>query len=241
MAIKQMFKDRDNINHRNEKEYGDNIRLLADAIRADAKSPGALREFLLSGGVKLAATHRPSHAACDHKSSDNIRVTEKRLCRCMYYYNLTPQPGPCESCDFPCKRKNVGSFEICDYEAPLPEAWKGVGGIDLLLREASQPDIFYGVEVKPPSSSETLVRMVTEILTYAQLDDGRAAISPEQTVRFLPGICFFEGSAQEKDYEKYKDDPDFRSILTRISVFVIRRYTDDTFRIEKLWQPPTAP
>ena len=35
-----MFKDRDNINHRNEKEYGDNIRLLADAIRADDAAPG---------------------------------------------------------------------------------------------------------------------------------------------------------------------------------------------------------
>ena len=228
-----MFKDKDNINHRSEKEYGDNIRLLADAIRKDDKSPGALREFLLSGGVKLAATHRPSHAACDYKSSDNIRVTEKRLCRCMYYYNLTPRQSPCESCGFPCKRKNTGSFKICDYEVPMPDVWENVGGIDLMLREASRPGIFYGVEVKPPSSRETLVRMAAEILTYTQISGGRAVISPEQTVPFLPGLCFFEGSAQDKDYGKYRDDPDFRVILTRVSVFVIH-YTDKTFFVEKL-------
>ena len=234
-----MFKDRDNINHRNEKEYGGNIRLLADAIRENDKSPGALRAFLLKGGEKLGGTHSPSHEACDYKSSDNRRVTEKRLCRCMYYYNLTPRQSSCESCDFPCKRKNVGSFEKCDHETPLPEAWKEAGGIDLLLREASRPDIFYGVEVKPPSSRETLVRMAAEILTYAQIG-GQAVISLEQVVRFLPGICFFEGSAQAEDYEKYRNDLDFQSIMTRVSVFVIC-YTTDKFRIEKLWQPPAAP
>ena len=187
----------------------------------------------MSGGAKLAAAHMPRHAACDYKSSDNRRVTEKRLCRCMYYYNLTPRQSSCENCDFPCKRKNVGRFAICDYEVPLPKVWKEAGGIDLMLREVSRPDVFYSVEVKPPSSSETLVRMAAEILTYAQIGGGQAVISTGQTVRFLPGICFFEGSAQAKDYEKYKDDRDFQVILTRVGVFVIR-CTDKTFSIDKL-------
>ena len=61
---------------------------------------------------------------------------------------------------------------------------------------------------KPPKSEETIVRMIAEIYTYTiDFKDYKRAIG------------FFEGSTQEKDYNKYYDNEYFKNIIDKVTVF----------------------
>ena len=247
-----MFKDKETINRRNMVEYGENLRLLADVIRGNEKQREKLKEFLLEKDRKEEnKSHHPEHkicSGCKKEKDKKMRITEKRLCRCMYYFNHTPhtteQKSECDKCDFPVNRKNIGDYEILDYEVPMDKKWDKVGGVDLILKGKNN-DVYYGVEVKPAYSNETLVRMAAEILTYGEINHYRGNIAGNQRISYKPGICFFKDSTQHKDYCKFTDISkfskkvlnaqdivdDFEKILSYINVFMIK-CDDKSFKIE---------
>ena len=146
----------------------------------------------------------------------------------MYYYNLDNSNAKCADCLFTAPWKNVGDYEILDYEVPMPTVWNKVGGIDLLLKN-KQDDTIYAVEVKPEKSKETLVRMVAEILTYVEISDYQV----EKYGKVKPAICFFKDSIQWKDYDTYKDDPYFKIMMNQVEVFYIT-HTNSAFKICKM-------
>ena len=248
-----MFKDKETINRRNMVEYGENLRLLAEALRANEKQPGKLRVLLLDGIEKENKQRNPNHelcTGCKNPKNTAMRITEKRLCRCMYYFNHLPmskkQKGACDKCDFPLNRTNIGEYEIYDHEVPMDEKWLKVGGVDLIIK-GKDTDTFYGVEVKPKKSDETLARMAAEILTYGEINCYQGNIAGNQRISYKPGICFFEESKQHKDYLKFTGVcsfskktsnseeimADFREILSYINVFLVK-HDDKTFKIEMI-------
>ena len=91
--------------------------------------------------------HKYDHTEC--KGCDTETRTEKRICRCMYYFNQNEYPKRCDnkSCKFYKKWKNVGDIEIVDYEVPTKYVIDQVGGIDLILKDKNGK--LYGAEVKP--------------------------------------------------------------------------------------------
>lgn len=177
-----IFKDNESINHRSE--INKQIKELADKVKQAEHSSDmkqTLRQLLIND-LESKGEHIPNHNGCTG-CLDSGRITEKRLCRCMYYYN-SKKEKICDACKIEKKWKNIGSTAVTEYEYPTKYVLDKVGGIDLIF------DNTYAVEVKPQNSSETLVRMFAEILTYTMDYD------------YKPAICFFEGSKQMKDYEK---------------------------------------
>ncbi len=202
-----MFKDGE-INRRNRADYGTNLRAFAQAIRAGKEE---LERFLLEGAALEPYEHIPDHTRCTYGKNPTLAVTEKRLCRCMYFYGKTAE---CERCPFPEKRKNgTPEIHIVDYERPTPYKAASLGGIDLVWERHGET---YAVEVKPPNSTETLIRMVAEILTYTWGSPG-----------CRPAICFFrydsagKASKQWQEYLNWKDDPDFQVMMGTVRLFYI--------------------
>lgn len=217
-----MFKDEKTTNYRGKEAHLKTIRLLSEKLRENTVREGALREFLLKGVVPEEKKHSPDHESCKYApkdTKDRMRVTEKRLCRCMYYYNRRmeneKQQRKCAQCQFPARRNNQGDYEILDYEVPMEKVWGKVGGIDLLIREKTGGPV-YAVEVKPENSKEALGRMIAEILTYVEISGYKAC-----GYEVKPAICFFKDSVQWKDYQWLKETPEFRSLMETISVFFI--------------------
>lgn len=232
-----LFKDKD-LNRRNKFDQERNMEELAKAITDNKTNPGALKDFLLGDydNNNNNQKHNPEHTLCTYQNGGSGRITEKRICRCMHYYNDNNYPQElkkiCESCDYPAKLINTSKFEILDYEVPMRTVTKKVGGIDLLLRDKSD-DKVYGVELKPPYSKETFVRMVGEILTYSELLDYQVEVKNTGKVcKFEPAICFFEkdslepnstkNSIQWNDYKKWSKDHNFKTIINSVKVFYIR-------------------
>lgn len=176
-----IFKDNESINHRSE--IKEQMRELANIVKRAEQSSDmkqTLRNLLINK-LESKGEHTPNHNGCTG-CLDSGRLTEKRLCRCMYYFNAGKDKA-CDVCKIEKKWKNIGSITVTEYEYPTKYVLDKVGGIDLIF------DNTYAVEVKPQNSSETLVRMFAEILTYTTDYD------------YKPAICFFEGSKQMKDYE----------------------------------------
>ena len=78
--------------------------------------------------------------------------------------------------------------------------------------------LVYDVEKRPPKkNSETLTRMIAELLTdtAGMLD------------KYKPAICFFERSTQYKDFcnDAIRSDENFQYLLTQVDVFYIT-YTE---------------
>ncbi len=174
--------------------------------------------------------HSDDHSRCTMTESDNQEhITEKRICRCWNYLNKEAS-NQCTECGFKFKRKNVGTIEIIDYEVPTAYSMEQLGGIDWILKKDNE---FIAAEVKPPNSSETIVRMIAEILTYT--------IGTFHT----PAICFFktdmygDPSKQYVDYIKHKDSKSFQAILqsTGLRVFYVT-FDDDTFIIHDVEDEP---
>lgn len=188
-----MYKDDPKLNQRSK--LTDNIVEIADRLRRAKSSrdpEAALKKWLFdeeddAAGLNGFGQHNPCHKQCD--GFDTKRVTEKRICHCMFYFN-SGLPKECKNCKLPFKWRYTSEewitdrVRITEFEYPTQHVIKGMGGIDLVFDEK------YGVEVKPPmkSSKETLARMFAEILTYT-LD----AVNPAaKNHRYLPAICFFE-------------------------------------------------
>lgn len=212
----EFYKDSYDINQRSA--LGEKLKELSNIV-----CKGNYEEVLLPHPRKEFC-HNVDHIRCSLRISNGIqRITEKRICRCWNYYNKDIHQEKCDVCDFGFKKKNAGSITICDYEVPTDFSMDNLGGIDWLLCDGTQK---IAAEVKPPNSTETLARMIAEILTYTI-----------ETV-YTPAICFFKTqmdgktpSKQMKDYLKYKDNKDFLSIQDKTGLKVLYITFDDNFFI----------
>ncbi len=222
MKEQGLFKDKEGI--KNTSNQLINLEELAQFIRKGSE------EVLLFGGVSKDSTtpHKPNHKTCDYRETDSQRKTEKRICRCMYYNNLKEHKNKCNHCSYKCKWELVNSdeYKILDYETPSSYVIEGVGGVDLLIQSGTDK---YAVEVKAKGSTETIVRMLAEILTYT---------TDIMYQDFTPAICFFEGSSQYKQMEEIKNNTDLIEILSKkhIEVFYFSYETEgavNKFRINR--------
>ena len=231
---KVLYKDKANIKQRTESVQINNLNELSDIVQNSSPNSVDRKTLLWLDSIEPDPTpHNPDHRKCDYKSgSDSEKETEKRICRCMYYYNKgdAQQAEVCKKCVMEWKsRINRSDYEILDYEVPMPTVTENVGGIDLLVQDVMNPEKVCAVEVKPEDSKETLARMMAEILTYCEITGYKVA-NNGKTLSVKPAICFFEGSKQYNDYLKLKDLPAVKNLLTEITVFSIT-YDDNSFTI----------
>ena len=197
-VFRVLYKDNEDINRRGKQE--EQFKILADMIRN-----GDYEENLLPK-PRRPYDHNFDHNSCDFSLKNPKPVNEKRICRCWNYYNKPNRDKKCDSCPFQFKKKNDGNIKIIDFEVPTKFNIAKLGEIDWLLKDG---DEIFATEVKPPESPETLVRMIAEILTYT--------IESE----YKPAICFFNGSKQHRDYNKYKDNADFQFIIKQTGIRVL--------------------
>lgn len=252
------FKDKERINILSNKHfdgYGNQsnsweiAQLLADEIESRGGPDKISKEDLISILVcsnivskSAKQTHEFAHTGCDNTDiqKDNGRVTEKRICRCMNYYKSESEP--CKNCMLARKYHNNSQYKVIDYEVPCSSVMAGIGGIDLMLEKGNKQ---YAVEVKPPNSHESLVRMIAEILTYT-LD------LPDNYKDAKPAIAFFEqttptksngykvtDSTQFRYYKICKDDEPYKTLLSMVKVFSIRlkENADNVWDYEFIEQP----
>lgn len=232
----ELYKDEKGINHRTKIIQNKYIEELADickeAFSDFEKKDSVLRKRLrIPKNVPATPKHDPCHKKCEGCGSD--RKTEKRICRCMYYYNQNRWPKKCEkeknSCQIFAKWINKGKIEVIQYEWPTEYVLKKVGGIDLILRD--QSGVEYGVEVKPYGSKETVSRMVAEILSYT-------IGTPFNGIAIKPAIAVFAGSEQFKmiEYLRKDNNENWKTIESYVQVFIINYSIKDheaKFIIEK--------
>lgn len=146
---------------------------------------------------------------------------EDFICKC-YYLCYTGR------CQRDCERKfdkPKSDYEIIDYQ--VPPLSKHCGKVDLLIRG---DDTLYLTEVKPPQGNEeTLLRMICEILTHASTLVGNRAFHvfakesygldvSQENVR--PAIMFFDGTAQQKEYENCCDE--IKKIIGKYGIKVLQ-------------------
>lgn len=199
-----LYKDLPIVNQRTDEAMKKVLSEIARLLQTlDEK---ALRDELLQTNeqkIKELDLHEPDHDGCSSIKKNDLKINEKRICRCMSYYNQ--ESKKCQNCYIVQKWMNVGKIKITDYEWPTDHVFKNVGGMDLIL------DNLYAAEVKPIDSSETLTRMIAEALTY----------TADCSLNYRPAICFFKGSSQENDFNKYKNSKDLLYILKFVKVFKI--------------------
>ena len=200
-----LLKDEKTINQRGAKKYIENCKSLYDNI-LKAEANNSFNEIFLDESLITNKKHKPSHEKCSMKTTDSKKVTEKRICRCMFYYNK--DKDKCLRCPLGKKYNNISKdYEVVEAEKPMERVIKTCGGIDIVIKDKKN-NTLYAVEVKPPKSDETIVRMVAEIYTYTTDFKG-----------YKKAIGFFEGSTQEKDYNKYYDNEYFKNIVDKVTVF----------------------
>ncbi len=204
-----LFKDSKLVIHKSSqkealKEIGKLIRESKQIEEAENRI-NYLRKHLLNGQIS-ETSHKPNHEKCERPKTD--RVTEKRICRCMRYYNQ--ESALCKECPLSNKWRNLGKIKITDFEVPMMHKYVNVGGMDLIF------DRKYAVEVKPPKSTETLARMFAEILTYTIETD------PDGN-QYVPAICIFntEGNSQMEQFKELMKErnEDLLYIIENIKVF----------------------
>jgi hypothetical protein len=211
-----LYKDEKGINYKTldvQYKYIDNLAKICEEAfsQPQDKDKILIKKLRIPQNMTENGEHEPSHVCC--KGCDTNARTEKRICRCMYYYNQNKWPKLCEKPEPNCKMYarwiNKGDYIVEEYEWPTKYVLKNVGGIDLVLSD--QDGNKYGVEVKPYYSKETVSRMVAEILTYT--------IGTE----FIPSIAVFAGSEQQKMIEQLRSEHNngWQIIEKRIKVFVI--------------------
>ena len=195
-----LFKDKDNIN--SKKAEVENLTALAQICKeayATDTPKEVLRERLI-GVSNAEKRHIENHDKCAGCNTD--KTTEKRICRCMYYYDK--DPINCADCDLEFRWVNVGDIKVTEYEVPTEKVLPGIGGMDLIL------DDTYAAEVKPPAGNDdTLARMISEILTYT-IDS-----------KYKPAIAVFNGSPQWDSLKKHYGKDYLTELLKQVEVFII--------------------
>ena len=205
--VNVLFKDWEKINHYNDVQYEQNFKELETKLE-EARQKGYENVFLdekfITDKIKKA-----NHQECEMKQNPTSTVTEKRICRCMKYYGTN---SFCNSCPLNDKYHNVSTeYVIFDAEMPTHKVIKSCGGIDLVITKKNNSRAKFAVEVKPPKSKETLVRMIAEIYTYT---------AEPEFKKYKKAIGFFKDSKQHKDYEKYKNTTYFKNVTRNIAIFM---------------------
>lgn len=207
IKMDKLFKDRTN-----EESYASLLKLL----RGDR----TVCELALLGiTAPMPYDGKPDRNTCSglepEKHESNWK--EKRICKCLYYYNRRSSEHCRPNCDYIVRdrRRHIqGEYTIKDYEIPAYSGRiKDVGKVDMILEGSS--GALYATEVKPPEGNpESLLRMIAEIVTYTLCGfkyEGR------ETQR---AIAFFSGSDQEREYNLHKDDEDLRALLEEAAISV---------------------
>ena len=216
------YKDSYGINHRSA--IVDKLKELANIVCEDNYD-----EVLLPHPRKRYC-HADEHVRCSLDQTNAEKITEKRICRCWNYYNKNCHMIKCGVCQFGFKRKNVGDIKILDYEVPTVFSMEKLGEIDWLLDDGGKT---LATEVKPPESTETIVRMVAEILTYTI------------GTPYTPAICFFKttmngGTTKQcDDYLKFNNNDDFLAIKKKTGLRVLYiTFDDNNFIIHNAEKEP---
>ncbi len=178
---------------------------------------------------KYAGTYRSGQHSCCIGFTKNT-FWEKRLCKCMYYWNSSCTKN-CANCAFQERFKIEGDYQIADYEVPAYYGGeKAVGEIDWILRNGN---VYYATEVKPyKGNSEPLLRMAAEVLTYTLgYPDGK----------YQKAIAFFEKNRedgtetpQQKEYKSASSQLLYLLNKAEITVFRLEEDGPDAYRICKL-------
>lgn len=189
---------------------------------------------LLFGRTELEEyANRGSYQHGQHCECGGLKkpsFTEKRLCKCLYYYNSS-HSKKCEVCDFRNRYTISGDYFIKDYEVPAFFFGDGIGEIDLVISDGI---VTFATEVKPAKdefdpndkgNQETLLRMIAEIMTYTfGYPEGQ----------YKKAICFFENTPQEIEYANAS--PELLNLLNKadITVFRFEKAGEKAYRICKL-------
>lgn len=204
-----LFKERITRTH-----YDALIQELSDAI--DGGEASLMKLLLGTDAPELYADHGSyqdgQHNACAGLKKDSY--TEKRLCKCMYYRNSDYRTA-CDKCDFQDRFEVVGDYRISDYEVPAYYYGDGIGEIDLVITDG---EVYYATEVKPyKNNSETLLRMVAEIMTYT-LGYGD---------KYKKAIAFFEQNYDNKEETAQQSEyctiePALMAVIKKADIAVFR-------------------
>lgn len=149
-----------------------------------------------------------SHDKCGFSTESR---TEKRLCRCLR--NYSPENPDCKHCkvrsnEFFGKIVDPVSARIIDFEIPVSIDGKdGIGKIDILLEKEG---IHYCTEVKPLWNTETILRMVAEIVTYTEIlkKCNKKAFLEKYKVSIddcKKAILYMEGSKQDEQWNSTRE------------------------------------
>lgn len=207
------FKDRIRKGY-SEKQAEQILQVLADEEQLRNLLMGTAEYKVYDGDYKVG-----NHIEC--KGTTTQTVTEKRICRCLYYWNSNHNKH-CDTCKYQQGRCYiVGDYHIKDYEVPAYYDGNGIGEIDLLIEG---PEGIYATEAKPPQgNSECILRMIAEILTYT-LDSDKG---------YRKAIAFFENTPQNKEYNELT--PKVKELLIKASITVFRFVkSGDSYIIQKL-------
>ncbi len=204
-----------------------NSALAKNLLDAICEGEGAVKNLLFGDSeLELYSAHgayqEGMHNHCEGLKTH--RVTEKRICKCLYYRNgQYYDPNECHKCMYKHRLKIVGSYQIADYEVPAYYYGAGIGEIDLIISDGKTK---FATEVKPyKGNSESLLRMIAEIMTYTMgYPEGQ----------YHKAIAFFEGTSQAEEF--FKVDANIKKILEKanITVFCFRKVNERTYEICRL-------
>lgn len=168
---------------------------------------------------------------------------EAFLCRC--YTRLSTENCTNPACKNKIRFSKDNEYEIVDYQ--VPPAQGHCGRVDLVLKHIRDPKLFL-VEVKPArnDSPERLLRMICEILSYyyplvdersgyrdyvtyrtcgaypsvtwTKFKKNRLKYPQNEDLAIIPAIAFFQGSPQEKEYQKH--DSPIEALLQKYGIAV---------------------
>lgn len=165
------------------------------------------------------------------KITTNNKEYEKRICKCLYYFNDDSSKKACEACverDNPhFGMKITGDIRVVSYEVVPIKGGAGIGNIDLLLCDDRY---YYITEVKPPRSDETLLRMVAEIMTYGKSLELNKSVKKCGELPVRKAICFWAGSEQEKEFfdEDYENFGKYTKKLIELFGISVFRVVEDS-------------
>lgn len=188
-------------------------------------------------GVPLNSrdSYKYDHGEC---SFETKRQTEKRLCRCLVNYNKENTKAQCEKCALKNNEhfaKKIINAEMIDFEVPVSNNGEDeVGEIDLLFKF---DNTLYCAEFKPIWNTESILRMVAEILTYTHVVENNKKPFIEKYGEYEKAILFVKDSEQwkqwtcsEKEY-KFSASERLREIIKmqKISVFCMELQKEGYF------------
>lgn len=167
------------------------------------------------------------------------RRTEKRWCRCLRNFAQENRNTDCDNCCINIDHnlaKPIANAKIIEFEVPVSgDGNDSIGEIDLIIDFNKNK---YAVEVKPMWNSESLLRMIAEIVTYCAVVEGYSAFK-DKYGECKKAILFVKDSEQYKqwtdeNYRYYAND-EIRALIKHfdISVFCIEKL-DDKYMIKDL-------